>query len=161
VPWEALSPSPFAFTSSGLTRLGWTTQLSIKSAKRIWDCFSQNIVRPVNIGVNQSTLLTIWYYHCLLMLTILMKFYNTNLMWSYIYSDPPKSPLIRGILRRILSPPNVGAVPVSARRWLGGIGKTVGSDSRLVLPLTLSWDQSRRTRPKDTSSMHNSWLGNW
>jgi len=27
--WEALSPSPFTFTSSGLTRIGPTTQLSI------------------------------------------------------------------------------------------------------------------------------------
>ena len=47
---EALSPSPFAFTSSGLTRLGPSTPTTYPIAKRIWDCFSEDIIRPVNIS---------------------------------------------------------------------------------------------------------------
>jgi len=50
--WEASSPSPFACTLSGLTRRALNYAALYPIAKRIWDCFSQNVVRTVNIGVN-------------------------------------------------------------------------------------------------------------
>jgi len=50
-------PFRFHFERIKPPRLNYAALYPI--AKRIWDCFSQNIVRPVNIGVNQSTLLTI------------------------------------------------------------------------------------------------------
>ena len=40
--WEALSPSPFACTLSGLTLLKLNYAALYPIAKGIWDCFSQN-----------------------------------------------------------------------------------------------------------------------
>ena len=50
--WEALSPSPFVCTLSGLTLLKLNYAALYPIAERIWDCFSENIVRPVDIGVD-------------------------------------------------------------------------------------------------------------
>jgi len=47
-----VSPSPFRFTLSGLTRRALNYAAPYPIAERIWDCFSENVVRSVDIGID-------------------------------------------------------------------------------------------------------------